>query len=513
MARCLRTAGGRPKAWIGAAIGLGTQIIGGLINKNAQEEQARAAQRAQEQQDAMNLALNKAQQMKLSQNAQKAYEEQFRVPYAKGGRKRLRSAIGITDGGVATPVGDSTFLLRGSTHNQVNESGKTGIGINVGGKEIEAENGELVDVNNGNLRVFSNSLPIPVMTRGGIMYMTPSKAVLAGYNKNRIFNEQQRMNGDSHGNKADEGTIIEPDWARLSRQEAAIRGTEEPDIIAGVNANLSDIVSAYNRLHGVSANPYGGNVNAIFGSDKLGASWGTADYIGLGTNILGSILSQTINRKGLSGLSKYAPSRPIPYVAGKLITTDYSAPAKLSNVERSLGREYKNIDRDTASSVAAYQRRNTANTNAALLKNDIYAEKYNTERDLLNKDTLNQQEVANKSIAAYNDWRDRYNNYMATIAGGKAESNVAMIQGIGSSIGNFLQQGIDRRQLEKNRSAYLATADKGNEMILNRYGLLTQKEQNRMYEDAINRGDWEAAKYWSNYASNRTKKRYSLKTV
>ena len=91
MARCLRTAGGRPKAWIGAAIGLGTQIIGGLINKNAQEEQARAAQRAQEQQDAMNLALNKAQQMKLTQNAQKAYEEQFRVPYAKGGRKRLRS--------------------------------------------------------------------------------------------------------------------------------------------------------------------------------------------------------------------------------------------------------------------------------------------------------------------------------------------------------------------------------------------------------------------------------------
>ena len=54
-------------------------------------------------------------------------------------------------------------------------------------------------------------------------------------------------------------------------------------------------------------------------------------------------------------------------------------------------REYENIDRDTASSAAAYQRRNIANTNATLLKNDIYAEKYNTERDLLNKDTYSQQ--------------------------------------------------------------------------------------------------------------------------
>jgi len=447
MARCLRTAGGRPKAWIGAAIGLGTQIIGGLINKNAQEEQARAAQRAQEQQDAINLALNKAQQMKLTQNAQKAYEEQFRVPYAKGGRKRLRSAIGITDGGVATPVGDSTFLLRGSTHNQVNESGKTGIGINVGGKEIEAENGELVDVNNGNLRVFSNSLSIPVMTRDGVMYMTPSDAVLAGYNKNRIFNEQQRMNGNSHGE--------------------------------------------------------GGRAKAA-----LGASFGTADYIGLGTNILGSILSQTINRKGLSGLSKYAPSRPIPYVAGKLIT-NYNINPQLSNLERSRLQAYRSIDRDTASSVAANEKRNAINVNTTLAENELYNKKYQTEAEMLNKDTLNQQEVANKSIAAYNDWRDKYNNYMAALAGAKSESNVAMIQGIGNSIGNFLQQGIDRHQMELNRRAYLATADKGNDEIMAAYGLFNNKELRFLYEKALKDGNDDKAKYYYDLLPKRIQRKYT----
>lgn len=515
MARCLRTNGRRPKCWIGAAIGLGTQIIGGLINKNAQEEQARATQRVQEQQDAMNLALNKTQQMRLTQNAQKAYEEQFRLPYRRGGRQRLRNAVSITDGGIAIPEGNGTFLLRGNTHEQVNESGNTGIGINVGGKEIEAENNEVVDTNNNSLRVFSNSLSIPVMTKNGIMYMTPSKAVLAGYNKNKVFDIQQAMNGNSNGNYAKEGARaalkregeFQPfkspvDIAGLS-EYARIYDAAEPDIIVDddtISKMTPDLYTKYSRNI-----PY-------FKSSKMGADWGTADYIGLGANILGSILSQTINKRGLSSLRDYAPERPLPYVAGKLVT-NYNINPQLSNLERQRQQAYTSIDRDTASSVAANERRNAINLNTTLAENELYNKKYQTEADMLNKDTLNQQEVANKSIAAYNDWRENYNKYMAAIAGGRSESNVAMIQGIGNSIGNFLQQGIDRHQMGLNRRAYLATADKGNEMILNRYGLLTKKEQEAMYVDALNRNDANAATYWSNYISPKRLERISLKRI
>ena len=515
MARCLRTNGRRPKCWIGAAIGLGTQIIGGLINKNAQEEQARAAQRVQEQQDAMNLALNKTQQMRLTQNAQKAYEEQFRLPYRRGGRQRLRNAVSITDGGVAIPESNGTFLLRGNTHEQVNESGNTGIGINVGGKEIEAENNEVVDTNNNSLRVFSNSLSIPVMTRNGIMYMTPSKAVLAGYNKNKVFDIQQAMNGNSHGGYAKEGAR-----AALKR-EGEFQPFKSPLDIAG----LSEYARIYDDAeHDIKVDEdtiskmtpdlyakYSRNIPYFKGS-KMGADWGTADYIGLGANVLGSILSQTINRRGLSSLRDYAPKRPLPYVAGKFVT-NYNINPQLSNLERQRQQAYTSIDRDTASSVAANERRNTINLNTTLAENELYNKKYQTEADMLNKDTLNQQEVANKSIAAYNDWRENYNKYMAAIAGGRSESNVAMIQGIGNSIGNFLQQGIDRHQMGLNRRAYLATADKGNEMILNRYGLLTKKEQEAMYIDALNRNDANAATYWSNYISPRRLERISLKRI
>lgn len=515
MARCLRTNGRRPKCWIGAAIGLGTQIIGGLINKNAQEEQARAAQRVQEQQDAMNLALNKTQQMRLTQNAQKAYEEQFRLPYRRGGRQRLRNAVSITDGGVAIPEGNGTFLLRGNTHEQVNESGNTGIGINVGGKEIEAENNEVVDTNNNSLRVFSNSLSIPVMTRNGIMYITPSKAVLAGYNKNKVFDIQQAINGNSHGSYAKEGAK-----AALKR-EGEFQPFKSPLDIAG----LSEYARIYDAAeHDIKVDDdtiskmtpdlyakYSRNIPYFKGS-RMGADWGTADYIGLGANILGSILSQTINKRGFSSLRDYAPERPLPYVAGKLVT-NYNINPQLSNLERQRQQAYTSIDRDTASSVAANERRNAINLNTTLAENELYNKKYQTEADMLNKDTLNQQEVANKSIAAYNDWRENYNKYMAAIAGGRSESNVAMIQGIGNSIGNFLQQGIDRHQMGLNRRAYLATADKGNEMILNRYGLLTKKEQEAMYVDALNRNDANAATYWSNYISPRRLQRISLKRI
>ena len=114
MARCLRTIGSRPKAWIGAAIGAGTQILGSFLNSNKEREAARQAMLQQEHQQALQFTQTMNQQNALTQNAQKAYEEQFRLPYRRGGRQRLRNAVSITDGGVAIPEGNGTFLLRGA---------------------------------------------------------------------------------------------------------------------------------------------------------------------------------------------------------------------------------------------------------------------------------------------------------------------------------------------------------------------------------------------------------------
>lgn len=66
----------------------------------------------------------------------------------------------------------------------MNETGQTGIGINVGGNEVEAEGGEVAQKKNGALRIFSAQ---PILSNG----MSPAQAILRGYNKDKVFSQQQ----------------------------------------------------------------------------------------------------------------------------------------------------------------------------------------------------------------------------------------------------------------------------------------------------------------------------------
>ena len=66
----------------------------------------------------------------------------------------------------------------------MNETGQTGIGINVSGNEVEAEGGEVAQKKNGALRIFSAQ---PILSNG----MSPAQAILRGYNKDKVFSQQQ----------------------------------------------------------------------------------------------------------------------------------------------------------------------------------------------------------------------------------------------------------------------------------------------------------------------------------
>lgn len=105
-------------------------------------------------------------------------------------KKRIR----ITDGGIALPLGNNTFLMRGRLHSQ------GGIGIGNGGKnDIEVEDGEVVKFNKNNIQVLSDQ---PMLN--GI---SPANALLAGGNFNKIFKAQQSINGNHHGNYGEKGLI------------------------------------------------------------------------------------------------------------------------------------------------------------------------------------------------------------------------------------------------------------------------------------------------------------------
>lgn len=175
--------GGRKKCWIGAAIGAATSIAGSLFGGAAQKREMRRQKSIQDWQNTTQEAANMTTALNNSQDYQEDYLRQFRTA-ARLGKTLGAKGIYITDGGDATKIGNNTYLLRGGSHEDVNETGQTGIGINVGGNEVEAEGGEVAQKKNGALRIFSAQ---PILGDG----MSPAQAILRGYNKDKVFNAQQ----------------------------------------------------------------------------------------------------------------------------------------------------------------------------------------------------------------------------------------------------------------------------------------------------------------------------------
>ena len=218
--KCNRLRGERPKAFWGALVGGAMNLIGSAISSKSQARAIRRQIEAQKEAARTQLELtnnsNLASTLNSYATATRSYsdEDDYNLKYRLGGNKRLGSnRIYITDGGNATKIGNDTYLLRGGSHEQTNETGQTGIGINVGGNEIEAEDGEVAQKKNGALRIFSAQ---PIL--GGI---SPAQAVMRGASKDKVFNAQQQFKIRNHlsddGNKLRNGGLTSKDRGSSKR--------------------------------------------------------------------------------------------------------------------------------------------------------------------------------------------------------------------------------------------------------------------------------------------------------
>lgn len=206
--------GGRKKCWIGTAIMGATSIAGSLFGAAAQKREMRRQKNIQDWQNTTQEAANMTSVLNNSQDYQEDYLRQFRTA-ARLGKTLGAKGIYITDGGDATKIGSNTYLLRGGSHEDVNETGQTGIGINVGGNEVEAEGGEVAQKKNGALRIFSAQ---PILGNG----MSPAQAILRGYNKDKVFSQQQafkKRNGlKDDGSKAEFGNLFTIPFSDTARK-------------------------------------------------------------------------------------------------------------------------------------------------------------------------------------------------------------------------------------------------------------------------------------------------------
>ena len=207
--------GGRPKAFWGAVIsGVIPAIvntIGGAISANQQKKAIQSQINAQKELARNNAMLQNNSNIAASlnnnaqaQNSLDAAEREYNYYYRCGGRKKARNGKRtklttpyITDGGVAIPIGRGLSLLRGATHEDTNETGQTGIGIQVGRYQIEAQDGEVAQKKGRELRIFSDE---------PLLYgISPADAVEAGYNPDVIFAAQEAYKDAN--NISDDGSI------------------------------------------------------------------------------------------------------------------------------------------------------------------------------------------------------------------------------------------------------------------------------------------------------------------
>lgn len=107
--------------------------------------------------------------------------------YAAGGK-----VPNVVDGGIAHPLGNNFFYMNGRKHSQG--------GINIGPSDktgIEVEDGEIVETNGDELKVYS-AQPI-------INGVSPAKLVMGGANPNKVFKAQEDFKDRNKIN--DDGTI------------------------------------------------------------------------------------------------------------------------------------------------------------------------------------------------------------------------------------------------------------------------------------------------------------------
>ena len=173
--------------------------------------------------------------------------------------------------------------------------------------------------------------------------------------------------------------------------------------------------------------------------------------IGALGNIGGNIASSIINGRMIDQL-EYSP-KPIPLLPTKLKTRININP-QLQRLYNDLGLMTDAVNNNTASSRTALARNQRLRNQTRQVVNELYGNKENIETQLINRDRLNQQQVALNNILQYNRWRQGLADFNNELANLRAENRVSTTQGIVGAISDFLS-ALGQNNLEARNLSYL----------------------------------------------------------
>lgn len=512
----------RPKAFIGAAISVGTKLIGGIIGGAKRRKAEKAARLEQERQAKLQAAQQQASYMtENAENDANVYKNIRNQLMRNGGNiPRKGAAPLIAEGGTAIPIKKDSFLLKGRKHNT------GGIIIGKGKNSIEAEGDEVVQITPKQLRVFSAQ---PILNGN-----SPAELVQKGAEPSKVFNAQESfkdrngLNDDGTKKKRNMRTITgKKKLGGLSRKKdygsdkkpypsvksndfagggrsypiptkadardalrlAGLHGRSDvkakvykkyPELknkkatlgtfgsLTGANRRLlalnQNVPSAGITAGANIANPSASSIKPINSGSKgfnlfKGIDKGEAISSGIGA--VGTLISGLLNKGSIDKTS--APQVPTPQlIAPAKLKTSVNINPQLSDVRESELSQNRLVEGNTASSVASVARQQRISNNALSQRSRLRGEKENLETQLQNRDAINRQQVASSNAQQINE-ANRFNSISATqTANDKiqatANNRTQMIEGITSGVRDY-QLGVDKKRSEENATAAMMSAN------------------------------------------------------
>lgn len=235
-----------------------------------------------------------------------------------------------------------------------------------------------------------------------------------------------------------------------------------------IKYDILDTKGRFNPITGVDLNTKRDYDNRNNIMKKRGYNSLISDGIGIASNIVGSIIGYNANKKALKKM-KYNKA-PVNLISSKLKTSININP-QLDTIRDQQQAYERQIDANTASSRVALGRKQLGRLNTIKLLNNIYANKENTETELINKDRLNQQAVANQNITNYNTWKEKKNAFENAIIEKQSENTIGLINSINAGVQNAIGNFEKRLAAENNIRAIAAANPNVNPIILKALGV------------------------------------------
>lgn len=194
----------------------------------------------------------------------------------------------------------------------------------------------------------------------------------------------------------------------------------------------------------------------------------TADWIGLGSNVAGSLASYLASKRAINKMR--GPGQPTLISANKL-KTKYNINPQLDRIREDKFEAYRDIDSNTASSRVSLARKQRVRNTAGQAVNELYGNKENIETNLINQDRRNQQSVRQFNAQQYNQYIDRKTAFDNGIREAKVTNINNLFSGINAGIQDMISRYENRKALNNTIGAMRASAPNVDDRIMRDAGV------------------------------------------